>query len=206
MIKKPKRSVPLNSKIGKSVKPIAPVQLDPLSEQLVVNKMIRTLKHINKTGQAVRNDNTKIKTKPVIYKQLKVLIISTLSEENDWQTDLVITDHFRYLVKEVQSVKANCSLSDMLRQMKPDLLLVLGNPGLLSYENIMTVLTASVTKAAWLSDITAMMEPIRYAASVLDCVFSQSVTNIPMYQYVGCRQVVYLPFAAERSVYYPQLV
>ncbi len=207
MIKKTKRSIQIYSNKDTSLKKGAPVQLDPLSEQLVINKVLHSLKHINNTEQAVHAYTAPMMMKPfVINKHMKVLIVSTLSEDMEWRTDLVITDQFRHLVKEVVSVKASFNLSELLFHMKPDLLLVLGNQELLSNDNLMTLQAASVKKVIWLADAAAMMETNRHVASVFDCVFTQNAVNIPLYQYVGCKQVVYLPFAAERSVFYPQHV
>ncbi|WP_028552237.1 CgeB family protein [Paenibacillus sp. UNC451MF] len=206
MIRKTRKSIQVYPNKSTSVKPKSPLQLDPLSEQLLVNKVIHSLRNMNSPENAGLDDSAIIRTKPVVKKQMKVLIVSTLSGETAWQTDLVITEQFRHLVKEVVSVKANYNLSEAIYQMKPDLLLVLGNQELLSNENRMILKTTPVKKAIWLTDDTEMIEAIRHAASVFDCVFTQNAVNIPLYQYVGCKQVIYLPFAAERSIFYPQQV
>ncbi|MEW9702188.1 DUF3880 domain-containing protein [Paenibacillus sp. SI8] len=204
MIKKTKRTLHIVAKKSIEKKRAKTVRLDSVSEQLVMDKVLHVLKRM-KTAEPVKRTNNSNPAR-VIYKQLRILLMSALSVDTDWLTEHIIKEGLRHQVKEVVSMPANQDLSDALSQLNPDLLLVLGSEEPIAAHHLRALETATVSKAIWLSDDVNVMETTKQTAALFDFVFTQNVDHIPQYEHAGCKNVSYLPFAADHTVFHPKHV
>lgn len=144
---------------------------------------------------------------PVDTKQMKVLVRSLLSEDSHWHTEQSILDGLRLVTQAAAPLKHLYNLPAGLTAIPFDLLLVLGNPDANFFDELRDpVLSGSPVKAVWLADAAAPAERLPSIADAFDLVFTQNINHIPLYRYMGCRQIVYLPFAADPSVYFPKTV
>ncbi|WP_236331395.1 glycosyltransferase family protein [Paenibacillus auburnensis] len=142
----------------------------------------------------------------VDHKQIRILMVSSLTGESMWQVEQMIAEQFRLLAKELVSIKAFQSFSSALVQLNPDLLLVVGNEESFSGTDLEIIRKAPLKKAIWLSDGSFTSESTARLAALFDYVFTQNTLHIPFYQHSGCKNVRYLPFAADRSLFSPRSV
>ncbi|OZB91854.1 DUF3880 domain-containing protein [Paenibacillus sp. XY044] len=144
---------------------------------------------------------------PVDTKQMNVLVRSLLLEDSHWHTEQSILDGLRLVTKVAAPVKHLYNLPAGLTGIPFDLLLVLGNPDANFFDEWQDPpLPGSPVKAVWLADAAAPADQLSSIADAFDLVFTQNINHIPLYRYMGCRHVFYLPFAADHSVYLPKTV
>lgn len=177
------------------------IRLHPKSRKLIANSVIRAIRTMNIQQTEVRNNPTIQRT--VEYKKIRILMVSSLSEVL-WQTEQLIAEHFRHLVKELVSIKAFQSFSTALAQLNPDLLLVVGCDEPFADADLDIIRNTTAAKVIWLSDGAATNETTGRLAGLFDFVFTQNALHLSFYQHSGCNQVMVLPFAADRSLFFPK--
>lgn len=196
MIKKHKHRIKTSAKT---------VRLDPKSRMLIARTIARTLQEMNNRQPEERRDLPQI-SGFVDHAQIQILLVSSLTDDSLWQVEQMIAEQFRLLVKELVAIKAFQSFTAALDQLNPDLLLVVGNEGTFSGTDLEIIRKSPVKKAIWLSDGPFTSESTARLAVLFDYVFTQNTLHIPFYQHSGCREVHYLPFAADRSLFSPRSV
>ncbi|WP_187355268.1 glycosyltransferase family protein [Paenibacillus tengchongensis] len=142
----------------------------------------------------------------VDYKTKRLLLVSPMHRDDLWTVEQSIAEEFRRLLYEVTSIKAYCGFSSMLKQLQPDLLLLIGSAGDFTDSDLDIIRSSSAVKAIWMDDGLSIDESALHLAALFPYVFTQNVQYIPFYRHLGCRQVTCLPFAADRSRFCPMAV
>lgn len=181
------------------------IRLHPRSRKLIAHSVIRALKNMNNQQQRLPA-NAPLPARAVEFKKLRILIVSSMSGEELWQTEQLIAEQFRMLTKEVVAIKAFQSFSTALDQLNPDLLLVVGGDTDFSDNDLEVIRRAPLKRAIWLADNAGTSGSTGHLASLFDYVFTQNMYHIPFYQHCSCRSVIYLPFAADRNLFVPKYV
>lgn len=194
----------MNKKIKHRIKPACKtIRLHPRSRRLIAHTVVRALKNINiqqqKSPAALPQP-----ARAVEFKTLRILIVSTMSGEELWQSEQLIADQFRLLTKEVVAIKAFQSFSTALVQLNPDLLLVVGSDTHLSDNDLEVIRRAPLKKAIWLTDSSRTSGSTGHLAALFNYVFTQNMYHIPFYQHSGSKYVSYLPFAADPNLFAPK--
>ncbi|WP_162551309.1 glycosyltransferase family protein [Paenibacillus tepidiphilus] len=142
----------------------------------------------------------------VDYKTKRVLLVAPLQSEELWPVEQMIAEQLRHLVHEVISLKAYPGFAAALEQFQPDLLLLIGSAGDFTDSDLERVRCGNAVRAIWMSDGESTDESALRLAAMFPYVFTQNVQYIPFYRHPGCRQVSCLPFAADRTRFYPMAV
>lgn len=187
----------------KAKRRIRTIRLHPRSRKLIAHTVIRALKNIN-IKQQQSSANLPQPARAVEFKKLRILLVSSMSGEELWQTEQLIADQFRLLTQEVVAIKAFQSFSTALAQLNPDLLLVVGSDTDFSDNDLEVIRKASLKKAIWLTDSSGTSSSTGHLAALFNYVFTQNMYHIPFYQHSGSSSVIYLPFAADRNLFNPK--
>lgn len=198
MIRKKK---PRSGNTGKTVR------LHPNTRMLIAKTVVRALQEMNTNIRQpeARNELPQI-SGFVEHKQIRILMVSSMTGESLWQVEQMIAEQFRLLVKELVAIKAFQSFTAALHQHNPDLLLVVGNEESFSETDLESIRKSALKKAIWLSDGLFTSESTARLAAMFDYVFTQNTLHIPFYQHSGCKEVHFLPYAADRSLFFPKSV
>ncbi|UQZ32299.1 hypothetical protein C2I18_01295 [Paenibacillus sp. PK3_47] len=180
------------------------IRLHPKSRKLIANTVIRAINRMNTEQLEVRTI-PQIKTQ-IEHKKMRILMVSSLNGETLWPIEQHIAEQLRLLAKELVSIKAFSGFSTTLAQLNPDLLLVVGSEEPFSEADLAVIRSSPVKKAIWLSDSVITNDSVGHLAALFDYVFTQNAQHLPFYLHSGCRQVMYLPFAADRSLFSPHYV
>lgn len=185
---------------------------------LIANTVIHALKAMNtehqqleeaarhqELEQAAHNPVPQVAHR-VEPQNMRILMVSSLEGDSLWRFEQLIAEQFRLLAKELVSIKAYQNFSAELLQLNPDLLLVVGNSEPLAESDLDIIRRAPLKKAIWLMDSTLTSESAGQQAALFDYVFTQNTLFIPFYRHCGCKEVHYLPFAADRSIFTPSYV
>ncbi|OPA75266.1 hypothetical protein BVG16_21960 [Paenibacillus selenitireducens] len=138
-------------------------------------------------------------------KKLRILVVTPFTNTMDMQMEPLITEPLRILVQEVVVLKTYEQVPTVLSQMNPDLLLIICQEEPMSDELLITIQQTSVKTALWNVGDHFVVDSIRHMVPYFDVVFTQNIMNIPIYQHLGCKNAVYLPLTADRTMYSPKI-
>ncbi|OOR13058.1 hypothetical protein BW897_09605 [Bacillus cereus] len=116
-----------------------------------------------------------------------------------------ITNCLRELIKEVHVVDPSDDVLGVALGICPDFVLVLLGDRF-SLKKVQKIREAGIKIAVWLTDDPYYVdETIKYAP-YYDFIFTNELSTISVYQTFGCKQVYYLPMAANNEVFFPKVV
>lgn len=119
--------------------------------------------------------------------------------------DQSVIETLRGLVRELLVLSPNDNLVMAAMQHRPDLVLVL--EGLACpVEKIDAIREMGIRTAIWFTDDPYYTDATASLASHYDVIFTLELECVPFYLGCGCRQVHYLPFAANPAIYRPKPV
>lgn len=138
-------------------------------------------------------------------RNLKVLYVGSGKGFPYAPIDEAISATLRTLVAELSVYEPSQSLSDLVAQLRPDLVLVLDGMDM-PVEQIDAVRTLGIPTAVWFTDDPYYTDITIHLAGHYDYVFTLERNCLDLYRGAGCSQVHYLPFAAYPEHYRPTLI
>jgi spore maturation protein CgeB len=114
-----------------------------------------------------------------------------------------IVDGLRSLVREVYTAKADQNVVSYAAEIKPDLVLVLLGDTF-PIDQVNAIRAMGIKTAVWFTDDPYYSDVTITIAPFYDFVFTQELSCLSLYPLVGCRQVHYLPLAANTRVFHYQ--
>lgn len=138
------------------------------------------------------------------YKNLRVLLVTPLSDFRHPAEGQSIPEALRLLVKELIMIKAYEGFSDALIRLQPDVLLLLGGTEPITLHDLHAIQHSSIRSAVWIDDENGLNDSLKRMAQAFDLVFSQHQSHLAAFRQAGCLHVDYLPFPANPDVFTPQ--
>lgn len=168
------------------------VRLHPKTRMLIAKTVVRALKDMNNQQPEVPGSLPQI-SGIMEHKQIRILMVSSMTGESLWQAEQMIAEQFRLLVKELVAIKAFQSFSSALNQLNPDLLLVVGNAEPFSDSDLEVIRKAASKKAIWLADGPFTSESTARMAALFDYVFTQNTLHIPFTSIPAANKCIIFP-------------
>lgn len=116
--------------------------------------------------------------------------------------DQAVLETLQTMVSAVHVVNPDHTVTPLVRQVMPDLVLVLDGMSL-PVEEVNTIRSMGVRTAVWLTDDPYYTDMTVNIAPHYDYIFTLELNCVELYRNQGCSEVHYLPFAAYTPHYYP---
>lgn len=114
-----------------------------------------------------------------------------------------IADSLRKLVRQLYIVSPEQNLLWVVQRTKPDLVLVFDGCKSSCYQ-IEMIRKANIKTAVWMTDDPYFTDKTTRFVPFYDFVFTPEINCVSFYQSLGCKNVHYLPLAADSNVFYPR--
>ncbi|MCM3785869.1 glycosyltransferase [Neobacillus mesonae] len=116
--------------------------------------------------------------------------------------DQAVLETLQTMVSAVHVANPDHTVTPLVRQVMPDLVLVLDGMSL-PVEEVNTIRSMGVRTAVWLTDDPYYTDMTVNIAPHYDYIFTLELNCVELYRNQGCSEVHYLPFAAYTPHYYP---
>lgn len=140
--------------------------------------------------------------KPFSRRDIHVLYVAAGIDVPYPALDRSILDGFSGIVSKVTPVTPSNETANQAKRLKPDLVLVL-NGVALPIDQVQRIKEMGIPIAVWLTDDPYYTDWTRGYAPHYDYVFTLESNCVAFYRALGCKNVEYLPFAANRLMYSP---
>lgn len=156
-------------------------------------------------GDTTASQQMQLRLIPEEVKQMRILVISLLPETM-WRTLECIKEYLKYFVDEVMDFGLLPSLAARLQQLRPDIVMLIGETTQLADEDLTALRDSSIPVVVWLDDARGISEQSVRLVQLSDVAFTQSKDHAARYREIGIQHIYYLPFVADPKVYYPKAV
>ncbi|KAF0817848.1 MULTISPECIES: CgeB family protein [unclassified Cytobacillus] len=144
-------------------------------------------------------EEDKLKTLSIIF------VKSGLKVGTYWPLENGILESLKKTAQKVYIALPNQDLSNLVRKVKPDLVLVF-NGFKLPIIEIKELTKSGVKTAIWMTDDPYYSNITKRIAPYFDFVFTQEINCLSFYKSLGCRNVHFLPLAVNPKIYRPKIV
>lgn len=117
--------------------------------------------------------------------------------------DNAIIDSLKGLVRVVNSITPDQNVANHVALNRPDLVLVLNGMNF-PLAQVDAIRAKGIRTAIWLADDPYYTDNTISMAPHYDCVFTLELNCVSLYQNLGCKNVYYLPFAADIHAFRPK--
>jgi len=107
------------------------------------------------------------------------------------------------LTREAIHVTSGDPVALLAELHRPDLVLVLNGIFSVGTDQIDRIRAMGIPTAVWVADDPYFSDQTRIVATHYDVVFTHEISCVTMYREAGCREVHYLPFAADPDLFRP---
>lgn len=116
-----------------------------------------------------------------------------------------IVEGLKGLVRQVITATPDANIINLTVQTQPDLVLVLLGDQT-PCGQIQAIRKMGIKTAVWFTDDPYYTDVTTQYAQYYDFIFTNELSCVSLYKMFGCKQVHYLPFAANTNIFYPNYV
>jgi spore maturation protein CgeB len=143
---------------------------------------------------------------PSFKNNSKILLIKSGNDAPYPPLEHSIIKTLKNVVRKLKVVTPADDLINISTRLKPDLAIHFSPVISLEINQIEELKKLGIKTALWLTDDPYYTDITKLKAPLFDVVFTQEMNCVPVYQLFGCRNVHFLPLAADPDVFHPKTV